>query len=235
MTSYNDYKAGAKNWVDRSMTEHLFVSFLVVGTLSLRSVVDGGADLLYPSVCDCARFDQIQDSHAQLSAERKLAGEQKGFFEEGEALWDHFFVAAALSASGLICARHCRVGRVKGQLEVDALQDLSLHLHDFLSKSVSLFDPCWKLFERNVVLLQKFAGYPQGSCCPHSHFPAAGLDFTRSCSLVLIEHGYSEKKGLSADKSIFGFDGIEGLELGCSGIALMALWVMLNDRVGLGH
>lgn len=89
------------------MAEHLLMIVLVVWTLSLPSVVDAGADLLYPSVCDGARFDQIQDFHAQLCAKRKLTGEQKSLFEEGKTLRDHFFVAAALPASGLICARHC--------------------------------------------------------------------------------------------------------------------------------
>lgn len=86
-----------------------------------------------------------------------------------------------------------------------------------------------------MVLLQKFAGNPQGSSCPHSHFPAVGFSFARSCSIVLIEHGYSEEKLLSANKSIFGFNGIEGLELSCSSVAFVALGVMLCERVGLGH
>lgn len=53
--------------------------------------------------------------------------------------------------------------------------------------------------------------------------------------MVLIKHSYPEKKGLSADKNIFGLNGIEGLELGCSGDALMASGVMLSESVGAGH
>ena len=87
------------------MAEHLLVGFLVVEALPLRFVVDGGADLLDPAVGDGARFDQTQDLHAQLGAEGELAGEQR-LLEEGEALRDHFFVAAALPACRLIGTRH---------------------------------------------------------------------------------------------------------------------------------
>lgn len=68
------------------MTEHLLNSFLVVLSLLLCFVVNGGANFLDSPVFDGAGLEQMQDFHSKLSAEGKLAGEEESFFEEGEAL-----------------------------------------------------------------------------------------------------------------------------------------------------